>query len=283
MINLMKKINAILIIITSILLISCQSKLDKWETEFQKMLTDNESSLKNHTEQFLKIKKEIDMKVKDYPFLLTVDSNATKTFKKIEINISNNKWNTLFLHYSDLSTFSGNKDTNKLYNPMIDAFSHASSIAKINEGKSNDIFWVKEIKSENFDFDNYSYPMNCYEDFENFISLLSKAKYFLVSIPLRVVNPDMVDIENYYMGEYVGLVFLFDANNTKLIDSYTFYATNNKTVYTKDAWVTNEDLDADLNKNLQTNFNQRLNERFTVKSLDLSGIEFYKYIKPVKN
>lgn len=277
----MKRIILLLVSVslTIMLTTSCQSKIEKWEADFVSFTVKNKSVAQSQIDKFKFVQNEIKGLRNNNSFLVSVDKKASLEKKEVKLNLSEENGNTLFLEHGDLDIANGIEDTAKLYNPYTDPLYLISYTSRLAQGNADEIVWVKQIRDKNFDFHPYSHALISYNQFKERIQSLQSIEYLLVSVPHRVSHPDMVDMENYYGGNYTGLVFLFDntTTNPKLIDTFTFYAKSSENVFTSNAWVSNEDLDKDINRNLNDAFNARLRERYTISASALPEIEFYNY------
>lgn len=261
----MRKI-ALILISGLLILSSCQSKLEKFNDEYD--------SFKNEFKEKLDIAFKIFMSFENSEY----DKSLTeKPSKEIELNLTVDNFNAILVDRSIFDEINEKPDALDLFNPIT-----GSNIIYINRMLKNDekrLFFLESIRKEGFSFEHSSGPMMQYNEFISFSKKFPQTQYILINYPSRVILPQL-SAEGFYKGEYGGTVVLYDFQSKKMLNSFTFSAASSDAIYeSSTSSAEYRTLYNDLNEQIEGAIKQKLNDLYTISSYDLDGLEFVEYIE----
>ena len=245
---------------------SCQSKLEKFNTEYDSFKQEYSGKLDETLKNFMSFENTEFNK-----------SLAEKSLKEIELNLSEDNFNALLVDYSAFDEINEKPDALDLFNPIT-----GSNIIYISRMLNNDekrMFFLESIRKEGFTFENSSGPMIQYNEFIKFSKKFPKTKYILINYSSKVLLPEL-SAEGFYKGEYSGTIVLYDFKSKKMLNSFDFSATNSDSIYESSTSSADyRTLYDDLNEQIELAIKQKLNNYFTISSYELDGIEFVEYVE----
>ncbi len=216
----------------------------------------------------------------DSTFIEEVIANSGNRFKDLNMDLRKDSWNTLFLLYSDLVVLEGKVDTLKGYNPYLDFYRFGTSLSSFARNKESDIGWLKLLKDSDSDIAEEGPMLSQYNRFKRFVDQLHSADYYLISYPMLFIQPEKDELElTFVTGEYVALLFLYDAYSKELIDAFSIYTINSEEVSSHLGRVTLTDLNHDLTYNIKDNLQDSVRIRYSPNYFsDLEEVSFYRYL-----
>lgn len=263
-----------------IFFLSCESPQETWEKDYSSFKAHFDTTGAQAYRDLMQLKAEVEERTLDSLFIEEVIANSAKRFKDVEMDLGKDSWNTLFLLYSDLEALDGKVDTLKGYNIYLDFYHYSESLRRFANDQEMEIGWLKSLKDANGDIGDEGAMIAQYDRFKRFVDQLHNADYYLISYPMLFIQPEKDEYElTFVTGEYVALLFLYDAKSNELIDAFSMYTINSEEVSSNLGTVKLRDLNHDLIWNIKYNLRDSIMNRYSPGNFsDLEGVSFYRYL-----
>ena len=248
---------------------SCQSKIEKFNADYDSFKTKNSESLKTNLEKLIAFKDaKIDENVKD------------KKDKSIKLNLVAKEFNALVLNKSYLDELSGDENATDLSNAFLEN-DNLLFLSRMLKGKEDEIRFIKSIRKEGFSFDEFSQPMMSYNKFLDFCKRFNNLEYAIINYPTKIIEPELSS-QGFYKGEYSGTITIFDFKSNKMIGAFDYFATNSDYVYESntiqgDTQALYKDFNDEILRTIERILIVENYTRGHYGSSDLDGMEFVKY------
>ena len=259
---------SLIILIGIFLLSSCQSKIEKFESDYLSFKDNNKSELTEKYTTFLtfenKLKTKVDKKV--------ISDYKEKTFNNVNIDIDVFSGNTIIVTQETYNDLNETKNARNIFNSTT---KFAYAIKRLVNNEEDRLFFLKDIRKDGYNFDPSMGALYQYNNFVNYSKNFLNLEYILVVSPTYVYYPELQSDNRFVPGNYKGIISLYDIKSKEQIDVFKFSAVNSE--FVNQGGSDYNSLYSDFNNEISNSIITTMKKRYNINNKLRINLQFVKY------